>query len=97
MPKKQRFTDSFSQVTKTDAARATSSKGTRAGRYFRKTITLPTRQIQYIAEKATESQIGILAMYRWLIDQGLQQYEAGIRPVPLPPKEHDTEREHWTS
>lgn len=53
----------------------------RAGQYRRKTITLLPGQIDYLQAVAEKENVGLLALYRWLIDQGLQAYENGARPV----------------
>ena len=70
---------------------------TRAGRYKRKTITLLPGQIQYIDQLAEKNGLGILAMYRWLVDLGLQAYEAGNRPVQVGKVSFDVELKHPTS
>ena len=70
---------------------------TRAGQYKRKTITLLPGQIQYIDHFAEENGLGILATYRWLVDLGLQAYEAGRRPVQVGKVAFDVELEHPTS
>ena len=63
------------------AAKATPADSRKAGTMQRKTITLPPGQIELIARLAKENQVGILAMYRWLVDRGLGAYDAGERPV----------------
>lgn len=70
---------------------------TRAGQYKRKTITLLPGQIQYVDQLAEENGLGILAMYRWLVDLGLQAYEEGRRPVQVGKVAFDVELEHPTS
>jgi len=49
-----------------------------------------------IARLAKENQVGILAMYRWLIDRGLAAYDAGERPVAKVVA-HDVELAHPSS
>ncbi len=69
----------------------------RAGQYDRKTITLPPKQIRLIDQLRRNEGIGILAFYRWLIDQGLQAYEEGSRPRPADKVIHDVDLGHWSS
>lgn len=79
------------------AAKATPADSRRAGPNFRrKTIILPPGQIELIAELAAENQVGIMAMYRWIVDKGLAAYEAGERPVAKVVA-HEVELEHPSS
>lgn len=94
----KKFSDYFQQqISHNEAQRATTTRAQRAGQYTRKTITLKPEQIQYIAEIAEQNQVGILAMYRWLIDQGLESFEAGARPEPANKPDHDINTTHPTS
>ena len=92
-----KFSDPFKNLPTTSALRATESQSVRAGQYRRKTITLPPAQIEYISQAAGKMGIGILAFYRWLIDQGLLVYDSGIEPELTPKPEHDLEVKHHTS
>ncbi len=57
------------------------SPGMRAGQYVRENITLTEAQKRYIRDVvAKELDVSALEAYRWLIDLGLQAYEAGSRP-----------------
>lgn len=59
--------------------------GKKAINYKRKTIELYVNQIDYIKRIAAQDHMGLMAMYRWLLDQGLQNYDEGIRPIPAKP------------
>ena len=67
----------------------------RAGKYNRKTLVLFPSQIDIVSEVSDDCGVGIMAMYRWLSDQGLQNYEAGSRPTPPKPIEHEPHMGHW--
>jgi hypothetical protein len=69
---------------------------TKAGQYMRKTITLLPEQVDYIKELAEQDDVGILAFYRWLVDQGLLAYERGERPTPEREVAQDVRLKHWT-
>jgi hypothetical protein len=75
----------------------TTPDSVKAGQYDRKTITLPPKQIKLIAQLRRKEGVGILAFYRWLIDQGLQAYERGARPQPADKVVHEVELGHWSS
>ena len=94
---KDSFDSPFDNLSASTAQRATESKSVRAGQYRRKTITLPPGQIELISQLATNSGIGILAFYRWLIDQGLKSYDDGNKPQIAPKPSHDIKSEHWSS
>lgn len=72
-------------------------KSMRAGDYVRQTITLLNEQKKLIKKLAGENRVSLLAFYRWLLDQGLQAYEAGERPLPSDPVYSDVEMGHWSS
>lgn len=72
-------------------------KSMRAGDYVRQTITLLNEQKKLIKKLAGENRVSLLAFYRWLLDQGLQAYEAGERPLPSEPVYSDVEMGHWSS
>jgi hypothetical protein len=91
------FDSPTSRLSKEVVRQTTRSAATRAGQYDRKTITLPPEQIAYIDQVRKEAGIGVLAFYRWLIDQGLQNYENGSRPNPEPDVIHDLQMGHWSS
>lgn len=77
------------------------SEGMRAGQYIRENITLPEAQKHYIRDTvAKDLGLSALETYRWLIDLGLQAYEAGSRPeteVVMTLTRARTKKEHWTS
>jgi hypothetical protein len=75
----------------------TTPDSVKAGQYDRKTITLPPKQIRLIDQLRRKEGVGILAFYRWLIDQGLQAYERGARPQPADKVVHEVNLEHWSS
>lgn len=91
------FDSPTNRLNKETVRKTTRSTATRAGQYDRKTITLPPEQIAYIDQVRKELGIGVLAFYRWLIDQGLQNYENGHRPSPTPDVIHDLQTGHWSS
>ncbi len=94
---KKQFNSPTSRLSKKSVRQTTTSKAKQAGQYDRKTITLLPEQIAYIAEIAQAEGVGILALYRWLIDQGLQNYENGATPQPTQQVNHDIQLNHWTS
>lgn len=94
---KKHFNSPTSRLSRKSVRKATTSKAKQAGQYDRKTITLLPEQIAYIAEIAEAEGVGILALYRWLIDQGLQNYENGAAPQPTRQVNHDIQLKHWTS
>jgi hypothetical protein len=95
--KKAQFNSATEGLTRRTVRRATTSDSVRAGQYDRKTITLPPEQIAHIDKLRKIEGIGVLAFYRWLIDQGLQNYEDGIRPTPQDKAIHDLQMRHWSS
>lgn len=72
-------------------------KSMRAGDYIRQTITILPEQKKLIKKLAKENQVSLLAFYRWLLDQGLQVYEEGERPLPSEPVYSDVAMGHWSS
>lgn len=69
----------------------------KAGDYIRQTITILPNQRELIKKLAKENQVSLLSFYRWLLDQGLQAYEDGERPLPSEPVYSDVEMGHWSS
>jgi len=57
-----------------------SKNTTKAGRFQRKTVVVLPEQVDYIAEIAKREGVGKMAMWRWVLDQGLLAYEDGARP-----------------
>lgn len=100
-PGQRRSQKSFKRPTdrlnRSTVQRAVQEDTTIAGNYKRKTITLPPEQIDLIDELRRQHGVGVLAMYRWLIDQGLQAYEEGARPEPDDDVVHDIKVSHWSS
>lgn len=72
-------------------------KSMKAGEYIRQTITILQGQRELIKKLASENRVSLLSFYRWLLDQGLQAYEAGERPLPSDPVYSDVEMGHWSS
>ena len=93
----KRFDSPADRLSASQVAEVTQNKS-RAGRYMRKTLTLPPEQIHYISELADQEQIGLLEFYRWLIDVGLQAYEEGARPeVESKTVRGEAKKKHRTS
>ena len=86
------------QVKTADADKnETVPKSMKAGDYIRQTITILPDQRELIKKMAKENRVSLLSFYRWLLDQGLQAYEAGERPLPSDPVYSDVEMGHWSS
>lgn len=51
-----------------------------AGQYIRRTFTFTPGQLERIREVARELHIAETSIARWLIDEGLAQWERGVRP-----------------
>ncbi len=51
-----------------------------AGQYIRRTFTFTPRQLVRIKAIARELHISETGIARWLVDQGLGQWEHGVRP-----------------
>ncbi len=88
---KQQFVNPLDAVSATDKAKAVGSSLV-AGRYIRRTFTFTPGQLRRIKEIARELHIAETGIARWLIDEGLAQWEQGARPqleeqaVKLEPK-----------
>ncbi|MCI0397499.1 MAG: hypothetical protein L0332_23630 [Chloroflexi bacterium] len=95
--KKKQFDSATQRLSRQSVRQATTPDSVQAGQYDRKTITLPPEQIAYIDRLRKAEGIGVLAFYRWLIDQGLQNYERGARPEPQDKAVHDLRLGHWSS
>ena len=83
-PKRKRarvgdFGNPLDSVPTTDAARAVDSSLV-AGQYIRRTFTFTPGQLARIKEIARELHISETGIARWLIDEGLDQWEQGVRP-----------------
>ena len=83
-PKRRRarvgdFGNPLDSVTTTDKARAVDSSLV-AGQYIRRTFTFTPGQLARIKEIARELHISETGIARWLIDEGLEQWEQGVRP-----------------
>lgn len=61
-----------------------------------KAVTLTFEQIERMPEVARNKRMKLMACYRWIIDQGLQNYEAGQRPFDQE-LDDDVRLGHWTS
>ncbi len=73
------FVNPLDSVSTTDKARAVDSSLV-AGQYIRRTFTFTPGQLARIKAIARELHISETGIARWLIDQGLDQWEQGIRP-----------------
>lgn len=78
-PKVGDFGNPLNNVSTTDKARAVDSSLV-AGQYIRRTFTFTPGQLARIKEIARELHISETGIARWLIDQGLAQWEQGVRP-----------------
>ncbi|MCP4422044.1 MAG: hypothetical protein GY805_35980 [Chloroflexi bacterium] len=90
-PKKGDFVNPLDQVSTKDTAKAVGSSLV-AGQYIRRTFTFTPGQLERIKEIARTLHVAETGVARWLIDEGLSQWERGIRPemeerkVKLEPK-----------
>ncbi|MFN2224175.1 MAG: hypothetical protein ACK2UH_16585 [Candidatus Promineifilaceae bacterium] len=73
------FVNPLDDVSTTDKARAVDSSLV-AGQYIRRTFTFTPGQLARIKAIARELHISETGIARWLIDQGLAQWEQGVRP-----------------
>jgi len=83
-PKRKRarvgdFGNPLDNVSTTDKAKAVDSSLV-AGQYIRRTFTFTPKQLARIKEIARELHISETGIARWLIDEGLAQWEQGVRP-----------------
>ncbi len=83
-PKRKRarvgdFGNPLDNVSTTDKAKAVDSSLV-AGQYIRRTFTFTPGQLVRIKEIARELHISETGIARWLIDEGLAQWAAGVRP-----------------
>jgi len=78
-PKVGDFVNPLDEVAATDKAKAVDSSLV-AGQYIRRTFTFTPRQLVRIKEIARELHISETGIARWLIDEGLAQWERGVRP-----------------
>ena len=78
-PKVGDFANPLASVSATDKGRAVDSSLV-AGQYIRRTFTFTPTQLVRIKEIARELHISETGIARWLIDQGLGQWEQGVRP-----------------
>ena len=89
--KKGDFANPLNDVSATDKAKAVGSSLV-AGQYIRRTFTFTPGQLQRIKELARTLHIPETSIARWLIDEGLTQWDRGVRPeleeaeVKLEPK-----------
>jgi len=88
------FTNPLAMVSDNDKARAVGSSLV-AGQYIRRTFTFTPGQLRRIKALARDLHIAETGVARWLIDEGLRQWERGVRPeleqqaVKLEPKLQD--------
>lgn len=89
-----KFENPLEQVSDIETGKATASSLI-AGQYIRRTFTLTPGQLRRIRQIARELHVAETAIARWLIDEGLAQWEQGVRPeletreVKLEPKLRD--------
>jgi hypothetical protein len=73
------FENPLAGVSATDKGRAVDSSLV-AGQYIRRTFTFTPGQLARIKAIARELHISETGIARWLIDEGLGQWEQGVRP-----------------
>lgn len=81
-PKKSRrqdFVNPLEEVSDTDKAKAVGSSLV-AGKYIRRTFTLTPGQLRRIREIARDLHFSETSVARWLIDEGIEQWDRGTRP-----------------
>lgn len=89
--KKGDFGNPLNDVSARDKAQSVGSSMV-AGQYIRRTFTFTPGQLQRIKELARTLHIPETSVARWLIDEGLAQWDKGVRPemeeaqVKLEPK-----------
>jgi hypothetical protein len=90
-PKRGAFANPLSEVSARDKAQSVGSSLV-AGQYIRRTFTFTPGQLQRIKGIAQALHIPETSIARWLIDEGLAQWDRGVRPeleeaqVKLEPK-----------
>jgi hypothetical protein len=90
-PKRDDFTNPLDAVSSRDKAQAVGSS-LLAGQYIRRTFTYTPGQLARVKEVARELHIPETSVARWLLDEGLAQWDKGVRPdmeeqeVKLQPK-----------
>lgn len=77
--RKVEFGNPLAAISTGDKARAVGSSLV-AGQYLRRTFTFTPGQLARIKEIAEELHIAETGIARWLIDEGIAQYERGVRP-----------------
>lgn len=78
-PKVGDFGNPLDALAAHDKAKAVGSSLV-AGRYIRRTFTFTPGQLKRIKEIAHALHIAETGVARWLIDEGLAQWERGVRP-----------------
>lgn len=78
-PKLGDFENPLAGVSATDKGRAVDSSLV-AGQYIRRTFTFTPGQLARIKAIARELHISETGIARWLIDEGLGQWQQGVRP-----------------
>lgn len=77
--RRQAFVNPLEEVSDTDKAKAVGSSLV-AGKYIRRTFTLTPGQLRRIREIAQELHFSETAVARWLLDEGIEQWDRGTRP-----------------
>ena len=69
-----------------------------AGQYKRKQILIPPAQLNYVRDKARELGLSQAALFRWLIDYGLNALDNGVTPeVEIVEVRGEARLSHWSS
>lgn len=76
---KKKFDNPLNTLSTLETGKAVGSSLV-AGQYLRRTFTLTSAQLQKIKAIAKSLRIPETSAARWLIDEGLTQWEKGVRP-----------------
>ena len=96
-PTRKSFVEQGGGPSARDIALATGEKSM-AGQYKRKQILIPPAQLNYIRDKAREVGLSQAALFRWLIDYGLNALDNGVLPeVEIVEVRGEARLSHWSS
>lgn len=87
-PSKKRFDRPTDRLKNETVRETTTAASSQAGQYDRKTLTFRPEVIARVREIGQRERVGLLAMFRWLVDMGLEAYDRGERPEPAEPLIH---------
>ena len=91
------FTEQAGGPSARDIALVTGEKSM-AGQYKRKQILIPPAQLNHIRDKAREVGLSQAALFRWLIDYGLNALDNGVMPeVEIVEVRGEARLSHWSS